>query len=180
MRNYVPCISGLSHSLPEKDKRKSLDFKLTQVNEWLSELQNKLADDAGWPRLSEMEIAGKYSTFTGLPITLLVEKLNWLVRSREEALQNILKWQTSPPKLSVFPQWMCFPRFAQRTDFSNNMLLFSARLEREYVKQITLHFIECFKTIQLEIEAIINDHPECMALLVGEHGNTFCRSSPKI
>ena len=60
---------------------------------------------------------------------------------------------------------MLFPRFTQRTDCSTNIHRFSAQLEQSYIKLTTIHFIESFRSIQLEIDAVITNRPEWVALL---------------
>jgi hypothetical protein len=161
-------IDGLSKSLPSDKLQYKLDIQLPLVNEWVAELHDKLKGDLGWPDLSRMDVVANRNAFVDLPTKLLAEKLNWLLRSREEALQSIMKWQTAPPTISVLPHWMLFPKFTQRTDFSSNIHRYCAQFEQAYVKQITVHFIECFRNIQGEIDAITNVRPECIALLTSE------------
>jgi hypothetical protein len=161
-------VDGLAKSLPNDKLQYNFDISLPQVDEWMSELHDKLKGELKWPDVSEMDVVGNYNAFVDLPIKLLAEKLNWLLRSREEALQNIMKWQTTPPKISVLPHWMLFPKFTQRTDFSKNMHLFGAQLEQAYAKQITVHFIECFRNIQMEIDEIAKQRPECVVQLTNE------------
>jgi hypothetical protein len=161
-------VDGLSKSLPTNQQQCKFDITLPLVNDWIAELHDKLKNDPRWPDVSEMDVVANYNTFVDLPIKLLAEKLNWLFRSREEALQNIMKWQTTPPKISILPHWMLFPKFTQRTDFSKNIHRYSAQFEQAYVKQITVHFIECFRNIQQEIDVIAHERPECIALLTEE------------
>jgi hypothetical protein len=166
-------IDGLSKSLPKGTPCSKVQVQLPQVDEWVAALHDKLHDVIGWPNLSEMEVVGDYSTYTDLPAKVLAEKLNWLLRSREEALQNIMKWQTSPPTIPGLPHWMVFPRFAQRTDFSKNIQRFNAEFEHKYVAQITIHFIECFRNIQREVDAIVSNRSECIDLLTEEQQTTL-------
>ena len=74
------------------NQHNEFDFKLTQVNAWIAELHTSLKDGTHWPNLSEMDVTGNYSDFVDIPVNVLAGKLNWLLRSREEALQNIMKW----------------------------------------------------------------------------------------
>jgi hypothetical protein len=161
-------IDGLSKSLSTDKQQCGFDITLPHVNDWIAALHGKLTDELKWPDVSGMEVVGNSNAFVDLPIKLLAEKLNWLLRSREEALQNVMKWQTTPPKIAVLPNWMVFPKFTQRTDFSKSIHQYSAQFEQAYVKQITVHFIECFRNIQQEIDVIVHERPECMALLTSE------------
>jgi hypothetical protein len=63
---------------------------------------------------------------------------------------------------------MLFPKLMQRTDFSKHIHRFSSEFEQAYIKQITMHFIESFRNIQAEIDAIVTQRPECIALLTGQ------------
>jgi hypothetical protein len=140
-------IAGLSNPAASSNKEGLIHLKLPLVEEWIAELLEKLKNDNDG--LTGVPVSGKPSpAVTGLPSKVLAEKLSWLLQAREEALQNIMKWQTTPPQLTLFPHWTLFPRFAQRTDFAANMQESSTRLERAYANLLTAEQHDALQTKQ--------------------------------
>lgn len=122
---------------------------------------------------SHMYAICNHSLVTNSPAKLPAAELNWLLRSQEEALPSITKWLVPQLNISVFPQRMLFAGFTQRTDISGNIRRFNAAQEEAFGKQVTLHFVESGRGIQLEIEAIISDRSECVALLTAGRCELF-------
>jgi hypothetical protein len=153
------------------DAGRLLDIKSPNVDAWTAELSAQLSDDATkFINLSQLRVVEKDAQFQSVSLStaageLVAKRLLSLLESREEALQNVMKWQTAPPQLTVFPRWALYPRFAQRTDFSRTIHELSGQIEKTFVNLITQHFIASLHTIQQEIDSITNSRPECVRLL---------------
>jgi hypothetical protein len=175
-------LDELSMSIPAGSQRPIPLVKLPEIEEWITSLSDELkADRDGLPDLADMDVRiNPNQTDTGgLTSKLAAEKLLLLFVTREEALQNIMKWHTTQPPLTLLPHWTLFPRFTQRTDFSYNFRLFSNRLEHAYINLLTQHYIESFHDIQHDIDDMVSAHPDCVELLTQLQCSTIAEKRKK-
>jgi hypothetical protein len=99
--------------LKSADHYQQLDLKLPDVEMWLAEISAQLqADTVNFPDLTGYRVADKHipHTFTyvdSMPDELLAKRTFSLLQAREETLQSICKWQSTPPQLALFPHWEC-------------------------------------------------------------------------
>jgi hypothetical protein len=157
--------------LKSADFHQQLDMQLPDVENWLTQLSMQLRTDiSDSPDVFRPHVADTFMPHTltyvdTMPDELLAKRVSSLLQARDEALQNICKWQSVPPKLALLQQWAIYPRFSQRTNFSNTVQLLESQLERTYVTLVTEHFIHSFRSIQQEIDTVMCKRPDCIRML---------------